>query len=321
MYPDTPVTAASITGSNPSPPQTVLVVDDYLVHRHIAGAIVAKIPGLALAYAESGEQALDYLTRNHPALIVTDLQMPGIDGLALVEKVREQHPDIPVILMTAHGSEEIAMQALRAGASSYVPKRLLADDLAPTIQQILGVAAAGHRRERLLGGMQSRTSTFKIENDPHLIGPLVAMLQEDLAGLRLCDATAFLRVGVALQEALANALYHGNLEVDSELRQDDERLFYAEADRRRHLDPYRSRSIHIDASVDRSAATYVIRDEGPGFDPSVLDRPIDPDDLMRIGGRGLLLIRTFMDEVSFNAKGNQITMIKRDAKPPNATTT
>jgi CheY-like chemotaxis protein len=316
MQSDTSASPSSVPGTTQSTTQTVLVVDDSVVHRHIAGSIVAKIPGLAVAYAESGTEALDSLARHRPTAIVTDLQMPGIDGLALVQQVREQHADIPVILMTAHGSEEIAMQALRAGAASYVPKRLLNDDLAPTLQQILAVAAAGHRRERLLGAMRARTARFELENDPHLIAPLVEMLQGDLAGMRLCDATAFMRVGVALQEALANALYHGNLEVDSELRQDDERLFYQEAERRRYLTPYSSRFIHLDAHLDRTAAKYVIRDEGPGFDTSVLDRPIDVEDMMRIGGRGLLLIRTFMDDVAFNDQGNQITMIKRCATKP-----
>lgn len=172
------------------------------------------------------------------------------------------------------------------------------------------MAAAGHRRERLLGSMRAQSSRFVLENDPQLIAPLVEMMQEDLAGVGLCDTTGLMRVGVALQEVLANALYHGNLEVDSERRQDDERVYHAEADRRRHQAPYRSRSIHVDASLDRDAATYVVRDEGPGFDTSILDRPIDPEDIVRIGGRGFLLIRTFMDEVSFNPDENRITLIK-----------
>ena len=65
--------------------------------------------------------------------------------------------------------------------------------------------------------------------------------------------------------------------------------------------------------LDCDAARFVVADDGPGFDTAVFDRPIEPDDLIRIGGRGLLLIRTFMDGVSFNSAGNQITMIKHRA--------
>ena len=54
-------------------------------------------------------------------------------------------------------------------------------------------------------------------------------------------------------------------------------------------------------------------DQGPGFDTSIFGRPVAPEDLNRIGGRGLLLIRTFMDQVSFNKSGNEITMVKRRA--------
>jgi anti-sigma regulatory factor (Ser/Thr protein kinase) len=55
-----------------------------------------------------------------------------------------------------------------------------------------------------------------------------------------------------------------------------------------------------------------IRDEGPGFDVASLHKPFDPEDLLRIGGRGMLLIRSFLDEVIHNETGNQITLIKRN---------
>ncbi|MBV8077326.1 MAG: ATP-binding protein [Planctomycetaceae bacterium] len=67
-----------------------------------------------------------------------------------------------------------------------------------------------------------------------------------------------------------------------------------------------------------SPSLYIIRDEGPGFDPSLLPDPTAPANLERASGRGLLLIRALMDEVAFNAAGNQITMTKRRPGPPDA---
>jgi hypothetical protein len=184
-------------------------------------------------------------------------------------------------------------------------------DLIGTLNQILGMASMNRDPQRVLSRLVRRESYFSLENDPQLIGPLVDLLLQKLAGMGVGNETVRLQVGVALQEALSNALYHGNLELSSDLRQDDERRFYALARERRSLDPYRERRVHVHATVDRDSATFVIRDEGPGFDVSQLDRPIDPEDLMRIGGRGLLLIRTFMDEVSYNSTGNEITLVKR----------
>ena len=294
----------------------ILIVDDYLIDRRLAGGIVEKIPGLRAICVEDGDQALIAIERERPAAVLTDLQMPGIDGLALVVAIRNRYPTIPVVLMTAFGSEDVAMRALRAGAANYVPKKTLAQDLAATLRQVLNVTVVGQHRQRLRGAMRTRSSSYCLENDPDLVMSLIGTLQEELDRMGLGDESARMRISVALQEALTNALYHGNLEVSSDLRQDDERVFHKEANRRRMLEPFRSRRIHVQARLDRDEVAFVIRDEGPGFDTSALDRPIEPEDLIRIGGRGMLLIRTFMDEVRHNATGNEITLIKRGVSRP-----
>ena len=176
---------------------------------------------------------------------------------------------------------------------------------------MLTLADVDSRRRKLLDCVASSRSSFVLENDPELISPFIAMLLDGLDGLGVCDGNARTRVGVALQEAISNAMYHGNLEVSSDLRQEDERIFYAEAARRRREEPFRSRCIHVTADLDRDTAVFRIRDEGPGFDTSQLDAPFDPESLTRVGGRGLLLIRTFMDEARHNPTGNELTLIKR----------
>ena len=163
--------------------------------------------------------------------------------------------------------------------------------------------------------MNCRESAFLLENDPNLIASLLELVQEELDGLGLFDRMGRIRVGIALQEALINALFHGNLEVSSNLRQEDERLSFNKAEARRWREPYTSRQIRVIVHIDHHTATFMIGDEGPGFDTSGFDRLIDYEDLVRIGGRGLLLIRTFMDEVAFNAAGNSITMVKRFQTP------
>jgi CheY-like chemotaxis protein len=305
-------TAAPPANTAAAPPgATILIVDDSPVDRRLAAAIIGRRAGLRPITACNGVEALEAIARLNPAAVVTDLQMPGMSGLELVEEIRTRSPGLPVVLMTAYGSEDIAIRALRAGAANYVPKKALARDLADTIDAVLALAAVDGRRRKLLGCLESTTSSFRLENDPELISPLIAMLQENLDGVGLCDGNVRTRVGVALQECLSNALFHGNLEVSTDLRQEDERHFYAEADSRRRQAPYRDRAIHVSTDIGRDAVTYRIRDEGPGFDTAALDAPFDPESLMRIGGRGMILIRSFMDDVRHNSTGNEITMIKR----------
>ena len=106
----------------------VLIVDDNPVDRRFAGACVED-SGMAISYAENGRDALKVLSEETPDIVLTDLDMPEMDGLTLVRELRHRTPTLPVILMTAKGSEEIASEALQAGAASYVPKRKFKQEL------------------------------------------------------------------------------------------------------------------------------------------------------------------------------------------------
>jgi anti-sigma regulatory factor (Ser/Thr protein kinase) len=126
----------------------------------------------------------------------------------------------------------------------------------------------------------------------------------------VCDRHSATRVGIALEEALLNAIYHGNLEISSELKKNGDEPFHALARERRAQEPYAARRVRVVSRVSPKKATFVVTDEGPGFDVSKLPDPTDPENLDKPSGRGLLLMRTFMDDVRYNATGNRVTMTK-----------
>lgn len=298
----------------------ILVVDDVRTDRVLAKSLLERRPGMEALEcrtgltgleAAAGEEALEVLQRESVDLVLTDMMMPGMNGLELVETVRSRYPTLPVILMTAHGSEDIAMQALQKGAASYVPKQNLARDLLDTVEEVLRLTSAERGQQRLLDCMTRTEADFQLDNDPALVPALIGHVRENLRRLNSCAENDRLRVTVALSEALVNAIYHGNLEVGSELREQDEKAYRRLLEERRHSKPYADRRIHVHTSESADEARYVIRDEGNGFDPASLPDPTDPTNLERTSGRGLLLIRTFMDEVRHNDKGNEIVMIKR----------
>lgn len=292
-------------------PQTILVVDDSAVDRLVARRLLEKHGGWAVVQAGDGGEALTAMAGSLPAAVLTDLQMPGMDGLTLVEQVRELYPRVPVILMTGQGSEEIAIAALKAGAASYVPKRKLTDQLIPALEQVLAVSLTDDRRGRVLAALSERVSRFTLESDPALVSPLVQMFREEMTAFGLCDATAATRSGIALEEALLNAVYHGNLGVSSELKLQGNGLFERTAAARRSQEPYRDRRVLVTAELTPRAATFVIEDQGAGFDVSALPDPTDPANLEKPSGRGVLFMRTFMDEVTYNPTGNRVTLVKR----------
>jgi CheY-like chemotaxis protein/anti-sigma regulatory factor (Ser/Thr protein kinase) len=302
----------------------VLIVDDSPVDRQLAGRLLEKRPGavadkhtgLIPIYASHGLEALEAVEREKPEVVVTDMHMPEMDGLELVLQMRIRHSRIPVVLMTAHGTEETAVRALQAGAASYVPKKNLAQDLLETVEMVLEAARAKQSRDRLMECLTQTEAHFVLENDPSLIPPLVAHLKENLALMSDTDETTLLRVSIALREALLNAMDHGNLELDSRLREREVSEYHTLAEERRRQPPYRDRRVYVQARETPTEAVYVIRDEGKGYDPSGLPDPLDPANLENVSGRGLLLIRTFMSEVRHNATGNEITLIQRSAGGP-----
>jgi len=298
----------------------ILVVDDTRTDRVLAKGLLERRPGLealecrtglTAVEADSGEAALAMLQQQTIDLVLTDMMMPGMNGLELVETIRGRYPLMPVILMTAHGSEELAMEALQKGAASYVPKQNLARDLLETVEDVLRLSAAERGQQRLMACLSRVESEFHLDNDPALIPALIGHICENLRRLKCCGENERLRVTVAISEALLNAMYHGNLEVGSDLREQDEKAYRHLLEERRSHPPYSDRRIHVLARESPTEARYVIRDEGNGFDPSRLPDPTDPANLEKTSGRGLLLIRTFMDEVHHNDKGNEIVMVKR----------
>ncbi|HUG93927.1 MAG TPA: response regulator [Planctomycetaceae bacterium] len=302
----------------------ILIVDDSAMDRRLAGGLLDKREGWSTLFAADGLDALEQLELHVPDLVLTDMQMPRMNGLELVSAVRKEYPLIPVILMTAQGSEEIAVQALQAGAASYVPKRRLSHDLVDVVERVLDAAGQDRSFSRLMNRLTRAEAAFVLENDLTLIPSVVGYLQQEVAAMRFCDETERLRIGVALEEALLNAYYHGNLEVSSKLREEDHNAYYDLARDRAERPPWGDRRIHVYARFSPDETVYQIRDEGPGFDPTSLPDPTDPANLERPCGRGLLLMQTFMDQVTFNDTGNQVTMVKRrpehnrDAEPAEA---
>ena len=267
--------------------------------------------GCDVTFAGHGRKAIELLARDLPDVVLTDLEMPEMDGLELVQAIRRDYPALPVILMTAMGSEDVAAKALNHGATSYVRKRSLAREVVRTVGSVLAIARALPAPTQVFDCLTEDQLEFVLENDPAQIPAVLGHLELVASLLHPRERTDGMRVGIALHEVLINAIQHGNLELNSDLREVDERLFRDLGEKRRSLFPFRDRRVRLRARLSRSEAVYIVEDDGPGFDPAALPDPTDPANLERCSGRGMMLIRTFMDEVEHNEKGNRITLRKR----------
>ena len=284
----------------------ILVVDDSPIDRRLASGLLTKA-GFTVTLAENGHEALASLARERADLVLTDLQMPEMDGLTLVEEVRSRYADIPVILMTAHGSEDLAVRALQRGAASYVPKRDLARALAETVRSVFSVVSIRDAPKSVTQGV----TRWELSNDLEEVTPVVSLLEMHLARFDHVNETSRIQVSVALREAIVNAMLHGNLELSSAQKETDPDGHDKLGAERRQVAPYRDRRVRVTVTESPNEVTYVVSDDGAGFDLSTVPDPTDLANLERTSGRGLFLIRTFMDEVAHTDGGRTVTMVKR----------
>ncbi len=290
---------------------TILIVDDCPDQLRLIAHVVQSRTDHTCVFAASAAAALERLETLPMDLVLTDLMLPDMDGLQLIQEVRETYPSVPIMLMTGSGTEEAVIHALKAGASSYVPKRQLSKWLMDEIETVLGRARVATCRSRLSRLRTALTEQYSLINDRTLITPLINSLQQQFADFGLCTEDRQLRVGIALEEALSNAIIHGNLEVTSELRGVDDDAYAKLITERESQAPYNQRRVKVTASFDRSRALIIIRDQGRGFNKDKVPDPQLPENMCRAHGRGLLLIRTFFDEVTHNELGNEIRLVLR----------
>jgi CheY-like chemotaxis protein/anti-sigma regulatory factor (Ser/Thr protein kinase) len=303
---------------------TILIADDSSIERKLAAGLLCRHFECKVLAATNGSEALSLIDREgaaaqdgsaaaHPSraavdLVVSDLQMPVMDGFELLTTIGSRYPSLPVIIMTSQGSEDVAVRALRSGAAGYIPKRRLRQDLVETVRSVLSANRKDRDTERVLDDVAECSFSLAIDNDPARLPAVISFLQDWTARFGLCDESNRARIGIALEEALLNGMIHGNLEVASELRHRDDGSFGRLIRQRRTEEPYRSRRLHVAIQLARETVSFGIRDEGPGFDVSSIPDPRDPGNLLKPSGRGLLLMASFMDRVDFNATGNEVTM-------------
>ena len=116
----------------------VLIVDDDLaLLQALPEALRLRMAGVTVDTADSGAAALDRITAENYDAIVTDIKMPGMDGLELLAEVRGRRPDTPMLMITGHGEHGLAIQALRGGAYDFIQKPVDRDEFVAALRRAI----------------------------------------------------------------------------------------------------------------------------------------------------------------------------------------
>src|ERR1700689_4038482 len=129
----------------------VLIVDDEPNLRNILSAQLSR-DCYEVMTAEDGEQGLAFLREHHIDLVITDLKMPKVDGMQLLREALAEDPELPIVMITAHGTIDTAVEALKIGAFDYLTKPFDKDEVRQIVakalktRQLAGAEASGSQR-------------------------------------------------------------------------------------------------------------------------------------------------------------------------------
>jgi two-component system NtrC family sensor kinase len=135
--------------------ERILVIDDSEEIRSILREMILGPQGYEVVTAQDGQEGIDYALKEHPDLILTDVSMPRMDGIEVLQRLRDAQYQWPIVLMTFHGSEEIAIQAFRLGVRDYIRKPFTVEEVLTCVERALIESRLRREREALLRRLES----------------------------------------------------------------------------------------------------------------------------------------------------------------------
>jgi len=256
----------------------ILIIDD---HDDLAGALdeVFSHLGHKVKIAETRLQALKIHDLQDYDLTITDLDVENIrseptqnvNGLACLPTELVFHP----------GEQ---LKAFKIGAANFRRDEFDEDELKKLVATVLDYKARHVDKTETVQNLRESIE-FELPSAISLMHVVLDYLMKRVEKLGVVKAEQS-NLFVALDEAFVNAIKHGN-------KYDAHKM------------------VRIAAEVSRAEARFTIEDEGEGFDLNNIPNPLDPDNLFKTSGRGVLFIYNIMDEVKYNDRGNRLTMVKR----------
>lgn len=240
--------------------------------------------------------------------ILTDVKMPLLDGIGLLQRLRDESYEIPVILMTGHGDLDISIKAIKLGAFDFLVKPFPIKELDAVIAKLEMFHASQQQLHQLLPQMEESLE-LTIPSQTGLVYPLINYFHKHYDQLCQLYHINSHQIDLCLYEALNNAIIHGNFGISSEVKEESWDKFDNLVKEREENPEYAQKKVILRYFVKGDQMNFEIEDEGNGFEGSDSFDLSDPDSLMN-SGRGLVLIFSIMDYAGWNQKRNCIKIMK-----------
>jgi DNA-binding response OmpR family regulator len=276
-----------------SAPKRILIVDDDPdVHQLLMAALEA--PDRQIESASDGLAGLRRIEAAPYDLVMTDVNMPGIDGMELLERIGKLRPDTRVLVMTVANTPENVIRAIRERAFSYFSKPFTINAVIEMVERALASTAPGNDIEVL--SARPNWLELRLRCKMETADRILQFLREMGIGLPPAEQE---NIATAFREILFNAIEHGG-----------------------GSDP--DKSVKVTYVRTERAVLYLVRDPGKGFSfqklahaavANPIDSPFEHAEIrerlgMRPGGFGIFMTRELVDELIYNEAGNEVLLIK-----------
>ncbi len=292
----------------------ILIADDQDALRSLLSKLLSR-EGYEPIEARDGESAIELYRSLKPPVVVSDVMMPKMDGLTLLQEIKAIDPGAAVILMTGHGNEDILLKALRGGAINFFKKPFDMRSLIKEINKVFQYKLEAARNYLFSPYLVEETKSFALmTGDPQYL-PIVNQIAIQLPCLLAESEVLNLKIGI--EEMIVNAIEHGNLGINStekNLAIEEGKLGNLFADRLKQGRNAEKR-VYIRSSIRADEFLISVRDEGDGFDWRNLPELL-PENLLAYNGRGIFLTKIYFDDVRYNESGNEVTLLKKRKLPP-----
>jgi DNA-binding response OmpR family regulator len=294
--------------------KSILIVDDEQIIRNVLKRKLEQSTAYSVLTADDGEPALEIFKTQPVDLVISDLLMVRMNGIELLRNLKAMDPKIPVIIITGYGTLDDAIEAIKLGAEDFIKKPFDISEVISTIEKTFKKQEEEEDQRAIIKHIAKEDIALEIPTDFEFLNKVINYIFSHVRARWLVGSEDLHDVKVCLYEALYNALEHGSLEIDEEekvalleLGQAAYREFLVQ---RLQQEPYKSKRISVNLVISSEDMLVRICDQGRGFDFKNRIGVMNSEELFRSSGRGLLLISSLMDEVSFNDSGNEITMRK-----------
>ena len=258
--------------------KNILIVDD---HDDLASLLMQEFTksGHSVKILENRDEAVELLEEKSFDVVITDL-----DGEHLIAPANDTDPEC---LPEAEDSRS-SIKAFKLCISNYRKENFSEDELKFFVEKTLDCKAKCVDKKELVQELHEKIE-FEVPSVISLMHNILDYLMKRVEKVGVINPETS-NLFVALDEAFVNAVKHGN-------KFDANKL------------------VRITADVSPEEARFTIEDEGDGFNVAEIPDPLDPQNLFKTSGRGVLFIYNIMDEVRYNERGNRLTMVKRKHHP------